>query len=156
MGPISVLYVWLNFFGGCVLRGFPKVGSREQIFLEKWGVLGTKICILRTETWSHNKGVADVTFPTTKIERSKFKNGIIIGLNHQPSNQRPCMPCHARKISCSSVESTSLCLFWSKNDNENIKWLNLFVIKILPLLLNLTYMSKLCWLTSGFSYKHDN
>ena len=26
------------FFGGCVPHGFPKVGSRERIFLEKWGV----------------------------------------------------------------------------------------------------------------------
>ena len=40
------------FFGGCVPHGFPKVGSREWIFLEKWGVLGTKIrkiCVLRAE-----------------------------------------------------------------------------------------------------------
>ena len=40
------------FFGGCVPHGFPKVGSRERIFLEKWGVLGTKIrkiCVLRAE-----------------------------------------------------------------------------------------------------------
>ena len=40
------------FFGGCVPHGFPKVGSRDRIFLEKWGVLGTKImktCILRAE-----------------------------------------------------------------------------------------------------------
>ena len=42
----------LNFFGECVPHGFPKVGSRELILLEKWGVLGTKIlkiCILRVE-----------------------------------------------------------------------------------------------------------
>ena len=31
------------FFGGCVPRGFQNVGSRERIFLEKMGVLGTKI-----------------------------------------------------------------------------------------------------------------
>ena len=40
------------FFGGCVPHGFPKVGSREWIFLQKWGVLGMKIqkiCILRAE-----------------------------------------------------------------------------------------------------------
>ena len=41
-----------TFFGGCVPHRFPKVGSREWIFLEKWGVLRTKIrkiCILRAE-----------------------------------------------------------------------------------------------------------
>ena len=27
----------LNFFGGCVPHGFPKVESKERIFLEKWG-----------------------------------------------------------------------------------------------------------------------
>ena len=27
----------LNFFGGCVPRVFQNVGSRERIFLEKWG-----------------------------------------------------------------------------------------------------------------------
>ena len=42
-----------TFFGGCVPHRFPKVGSREQILLEKWGALGTKIwkiCILRAES----------------------------------------------------------------------------------------------------------
>ena len=40
------------FFGGCVPHGFPKVGSREQIFLknEDLGMKIWKICILRTET----------------------------------------------------------------------------------------------------------
>ena len=31
------------FFGGCVPRGFQNVGSREQFFLEKMGILGMKI-----------------------------------------------------------------------------------------------------------------
>ena len=31
------------FFGGYVPHRFPKVGSREWIFLEKLGVLGAKI-----------------------------------------------------------------------------------------------------------------
>ena len=38
--------------GGCVPQGFPKVGSREHIYLEKCGVLGMqilKICLLRSE-----------------------------------------------------------------------------------------------------------
>ena len=33
------------FFGRCVPRGFQNVGSRERIFLVKWGVLGTKIWV---------------------------------------------------------------------------------------------------------------
>ena len=37
------------FFGRYVPRVFPKVGSRERIFFEKLGALGTKICILRAE-----------------------------------------------------------------------------------------------------------
>ena len=42
----------LNFFGGYVPRGFPKVGSSVWVFLEKLRVLGAKIlkfCILRAE-----------------------------------------------------------------------------------------------------------
>ena len=48
----------LFFFDGFVSRGFPKVGSREWIFIEKWGVLGTKIqkfCILRAEILAKNE-----------------------------------------------------------------------------------------------------
>ena len=33
----------LNFFEGYVLDGFPKAGSREQVFLEKCEVLGANI-----------------------------------------------------------------------------------------------------------------
>ena len=39
-------------------HGFPKVGSREQIFIEKRGILGTnilKICILRADILMKNK-----------------------------------------------------------------------------------------------------
>ena len=46
------------FFGRCVPRGFPKVGSRERVFLEKLGVLGAKIqkiCVLRTHILAKNK-----------------------------------------------------------------------------------------------------
>ena len=43
------------FFGGCVLHGFQNVESKEQIFLEKTGVLGTKIWVKRArilaKTW---------------------------------------------------------------------------------------------------------
>ena len=35
-------FFFFFFFLGCVPHGFPKVESRELIFLEKWGVLGTK------------------------------------------------------------------------------------------------------------------
>ena len=49
----------LNFFFGMyVPRGFPKVGSRERIFFEKLGVLGTKIweiCLFRAEILAKNK-----------------------------------------------------------------------------------------------------
>ena len=38
-----------SFWWVCVPHRFPKVGSREWIFLEKWGVLGMKMCILRAE-----------------------------------------------------------------------------------------------------------
>ena len=31
------------FLGGCLPHGYLKVGSRERIFLEKCGVLGTEI-----------------------------------------------------------------------------------------------------------------
>ena len=30
-------------FGGCVLHGFPKEGSIERIFLEKWGSCEQKV-----------------------------------------------------------------------------------------------------------------
>ena len=39
-------------------RGFPNVGSRERVFLEKIGVLGAKIqkiCVLRAEFLAQNK-----------------------------------------------------------------------------------------------------
>ena len=35
------VFLELTFFGGCVPHRFKNVGSREQIFLEKWG-LGNK------------------------------------------------------------------------------------------------------------------
>ena len=47
-----------TFFGGYVPRGFPKVLSRERVFLEKLGVLEAKIqkfCILRAEILAKNK-----------------------------------------------------------------------------------------------------
>ena len=46
------------FFGEYVPRWFPKVGSRERVFLEKIGVLGAKIqkfCVLRAEFLAENK-----------------------------------------------------------------------------------------------------
>ena len=42
--------IWPHFSGGCVPHGFPKVGSRERIFLEKLG----KICIFRVESLAKN------------------------------------------------------------------------------------------------------
>ena len=47
-----------TFFSGYVPRGFPKVGSKERVFLEKIGVLGAKIqkfCVLRVEILAKNK-----------------------------------------------------------------------------------------------------
>ena len=42
----------LKFFGGYVPRGFPKVGSRERIFLEKKRGLGNEnLENLRLESW---------------------------------------------------------------------------------------------------------
>ena len=59
------------FFGGYVLRGFPKVGSRERVFLKKWEVLGAKIhkvCILRAEIW-----------PKTRLKMHFFSQKIANG-----------------------------------------------------------------------------
>ena len=58
------------FFGGYVPRGFPKVGSRERIFLEKCGVLGAKIqkfCALRAEILAQNKA-ENAFFLFTKLQ----------------------------------------------------------------------------------------
>ena len=46
------------FLGGYVPQGFPKVGSKERVFLENWGVLGAKIqkfWVLRAEILAQNK-----------------------------------------------------------------------------------------------------
>ena len=52
------------FFGGCVPHGFPKVGSRERIFLEKLGGLGNEnLENLRLESWN---------FDQNKAENGKF------------------------------------------------------------------------------------
>ena len=48
----------LYLFDGYVPHGFPKVGSREQIFLDKLGILGKKIwkiCVLRAEILAKDK-----------------------------------------------------------------------------------------------------
>ena len=58
-----------TFFCGCVPHRFPKVGPREWIFLEKWGVLGTKIWkiyILRPEIWS-KQGWKCIFFPPKNL-----------------------------------------------------------------------------------------
>ena len=40
----------LFFWWVCTVYGFPKVGSREWVFLEKWGVLGAKVLKFRSKT----------------------------------------------------------------------------------------------------------
>ena len=50
------------FFGGYVPRGFPKVGSREWVFLEKLGALGAKIqklCVLELKFWQKKQNRAE-------------------------------------------------------------------------------------------------
>ena len=45
-------------FGEYVLHGFPKVGPRERVFLEKWGVVGAKIdkfWVFRAEILAKNR-----------------------------------------------------------------------------------------------------
>ena len=59
-----------TFLGGYVLCGFPKVGSRKQVFFEKWGVLGAKI--QKFATWELKFG------PKTRLKMHfflKFENG---------------------------------------------------------------------------------
>ena len=44
---------------------FPKAGSRERVFLKKWGVLGAKIlklCVLRAEILAKNKAENAIFF----------------------------------------------------------------------------------------------
>ena len=36
-GTQFFFFFFFFFFGGCVPRGFQNVGSRERIFLKKWG-----------------------------------------------------------------------------------------------------------------------
>ena len=52
-------------------HGFPKVGSRERVFLEKLGVLGAKIqkfCVLRAEILPKNKAENAKFFKNCKWE----------------------------------------------------------------------------------------
>ena len=51
------------FFGGCVLHRFPKVGSREHIFLEKWGLGNDDLENLHLES---------LNFSQNKAENAKF------------------------------------------------------------------------------------
>ena len=48
------------FFDGCMPHVFPKVGSRERIFLEKWGGLGNEtlenLCL---ESWNFGQNKAE-------------------------------------------------------------------------------------------------
>ena len=45
LGVIYIIGGVLNFFFGYVPSRFPKVGSREQVFLKKLGVLGVNYIV---------------------------------------------------------------------------------------------------------------
>ena len=66
------------FFGWYVPHRFPKVGYREQVFLEKIGVLGAKIqefCTLRAEILAENKAENAKFF---KIENGEHLSGALM------------------------------------------------------------------------------
>ena len=66
------------FFGVYVPRGFQKVGSRERVFLEKWGVLGAKIlkfCLLRAEILAKNKAENAIFL---KVENGGHMSGTLM------------------------------------------------------------------------------
>ena len=70
----------LNFFlGGCVPRGFQNVGSREQIFLKKMGVLGYLIldAVILRSTSDAKLGLVTKIWKILGLESSDFGQNMV-------------------------------------------------------------------------------